>query len=141
MDKLVNSAICGLFCKGCRAQIVSGCKGCRSPERLCGKCQFRDCIAKKGILFCSECGEYPCGLLVKFKQERPHRIEIFDNLEQIARVGYEAWFDGQTSRYACPDCGAMNSAYNKACVNCGRSPSCLYVEKHGPEIQAWSDTD
>jgi hypothetical protein len=92
------------------------------------------CAAEKGVSFCSECDQYPCGELKEFQSQAPHRLELWESLDMAKDEGLEAWFDAMHSRYACPGCGAVNSAYDAACRKCGAAPSCSYVETHGEQI-------
>ncbi|MEW6185201.1 MAG: DUF3795 domain-containing protein, partial [Thermodesulfobacteriota bacterium] len=63
---------------------------------------------------------------------------LWESLEQINKVGYSEWFDEQMEHYACPQCGTINSAYDKVCRSCGHDPSCGYVQEHKQEIEGFS---
>ncbi|MBI1921680.1 MAG: DUF3795 domain-containing protein [Geobacter sp.] len=151
------AAVCGLYCEACSLYIgttedperlkrlaarfgfseeAAKCHGCRSEKRFphCGNCRMSACAAERGIDFCSECEEYPCGHLKEFQAERPHRIELWDDLDRIKAVGQEQWLREIRERYACPRCGAINSAYDLKCRKCGEEPSCGYVARHGEAI-------
>ncbi len=155
----VGAAICGLFCPACtfyigthedpaRLQVLATrfgttldrlyCDGCRSERRLfyCATCHMSACAAERGLDFCGECQEYPCRQLQAFIVERPHRADIPKDQVRIAEIGGEAWVGEVTVRYACPDCGTLNSAYDLTCRKCGRAPSNQYVAEHGEEIVA-----
>lgn len=151
------AAVCGLYCGACTLYIASTddperlqmladefrstpedirCFGCRSG-RLgihCRECRFKSCAEEKGISFCGECAEYPCAELVDFQKQRPHRIELWDDLARVKEVGVEVWIDEKGREYACPQCGTTNSAYDAACRKCGNSPGCAYVAKHQDAI-------
>jgi hypothetical protein len=157
-EKKRLSAVCGLFCPSCTVFIGTKedpqrlrafaeryqmpieawkCEGCRSEKRsyYCENlCQMVTCAAKKGIEFCGECDEYPCDELKKFQAERPHRIELWDAQERIAKVGFSEWFEEMLEHYSCPNCHTINSAYDKACRACGEEPSCRYVQNHKQDI-------
>ncbi len=152
------AAVCGLFCPACTVYIGTmedperlkataarfglppeelECHGCRSDKRsfFCRtRCKMAACAADKGIDFCSECDEYPCGELKEFQSLAPHRIELWESLDMVKNKGLEAWFEAMQARYACPACGAINSAYDGACRKCKAEPSCEYVEKHKEPI-------
>lgn len=153
------AAVCGLFCPACavyiatredpqRLALIAGrwgvsveeakCDGCRSPRRFvyCRTCKMGSCATDKGVDFCGECDEYPCEDLKGFKEEMPHRIELWSDLDRIEEVGYEQWFDEKLDFYACPKCGVINSAYDLACRNCGETPSCQYVGLHRDAVMA-----
>lgn len=152
------AAVCGLFCEACNLYIATQedparltrlaarfqvseedaqCYGCRSDKRgpYCRICKMFSCAAERGIDFCSECEDYPCNDLKQFQAERPHRIELFDDLERIKGMGYESWLHTIRAHYTCPQCGTMNSAYDFKCRKCGREPSCDYVAMHKPAIE------
>jgi predicted RNA-binding Zn-ribbon protein involved in translation (DUF1610 family) len=65
----------------------------------------------------------------------PHRLELWESQQRIKEIGFEAWFEEMIRHYSCPDCGTINSAYDRVCRSCGRDPSCPYVERHGEEIR------
>ena len=151
------AAVCGLFCQSCswfiatteepdRLKLLTAqsdfskeeakCYGCRSDTRIpyCATCKMYSCAAERGIDFCSQCEEYPCDDLKQFQTAMPHRIELWDNLEQIKTAGYEKWMLGKREKYTCPQCRTINSAYDLKCRNCGHEPSCRYVAEHQQEI-------
>ena len=152
------AAVCGLYCRACSWFIAtteeperlkklaaelnyseeeSKCYGCRSDKRLsyCNSCMMSECAAKRGIDFCSECEEYPCADLKQFQSAMPHRIELWDNLEQIKSHGYEKWLKEIRKNYICQQCRTINSTYDRKCRKCGNNPSCNYVEKHKQAIE------
>lgn len=155
------AAVCGLYCRGCtlfiatmedpeRLRILAGryglpeeavrCFGCRSDKRgpYCQTCQMFQCAEERGVEFCVECGEYPCHILKAFQAEKPHRIELWENLEKIRAMGWEKWMEEMKGKYACPSCGSINSAYDMKCRKCGEEPSCRYVARHGEAIEAYT---
>jgi hypothetical protein len=154
------AAVCGLYCRACSWFIAtteeperlkrlaaelnyseeeSKCYGCRSEKRLlyCQKCKMFACAAERGINFCSECEEYPCADLKQFQSAMPHRIELFDNLEQIKSNGYKKWLKEIRQNYICPRCQTINSTYDQKCRKCGEKPSCNYVAKHKLSIEQY----
>ena len=161
-DKKV-AAVCGLYCEGCSwfiatsenpeklkrmgskfnwSQEESRCLGCRSGKRLpyCENCTMAACAAERGIDFCSECADYPCDELKTFQAALPHRIELWDNLARIGSVGYQQWLREIRANYACPQCHAINSAYDLKCRKCGGEPSCGYVARHREKIEQFLRT-
>ena len=158
-DKKRLSAVCGLFCPSCTVfigtteepqrlkaiaehhqQLVEDwtCEGCRSEKRSHYRehyCHMAPCAIEKGLEFCGECDEYPCNDLQKFQAERPHRIELWEAQEGIAKVGYSQWFEEMCEHYSCPHCHTINSAYDIACRTCGAEPSCRFVELHKNAIE------
>lgn len=156
-DKEV-AAVCGLYCRACSLFIAStedpvrleriarmfsttpedvACFGCRSSKRapVCRNCDFVACAAGRGVEFCSECTEYPCAELTEFQAAKPHRAELWEDLNRIRDEGWRTWLAEVEKRYACSTCGTRNSAYDLACRSCGAEPSCAYVERHGERVR------
>ncbi|MBU2550689.1 MAG: DUF3795 domain-containing protein [Proteobacteria bacterium] len=151
------AAVCGLFCPSCTVYIGTHehperlkriaaqfgvpveeamCDGCRAERRCpyCATCKMEKCAAEKGLDFCGQCEDYPCEELEAFQRAMPHRIELWETLERISQVGWEAWYQEMLAHFACPECGTLNSAYDRSCRNCGSSPSCAYVGRHQDRI-------
>lgn len=147
------AAVCGLYCGACTLYIatqedperlkkiaerfqvtedVVKCYGCRSRKRgpYCRMCKMTACASERGIDFCVECTDYPCEELKQFQSERPHRIELWSDLERIRAVGYIRWLKETRANYTCTKCQTINSAYDLKCRKCGKSPSCDFVAKH-----------
>jgi len=101
------------------------CGGCKS-ERVyagCRVCTFRDCAVERGVEHCVECADYPCKQYEKWASMAkllPHLCEAKGNLEAIRLDGTNAWLSAQKTRWACPNCGAPFSWYERACHACGR---------------------
>jgi hypothetical protein len=152
------AGVCGLYCEACTLFIATKedperlkglaarfqlseeaikCYGCRSAKRgpYCEKCKMFACATERGIDFCVECTEYPCDDLKQFQSERPHRIELWEDLERIRATGYEHWLKEINGNYTCPQCRSINSAYDLKCRECGEEPSCDYVGKHKQAIE------
>ena len=157
LDKML-AAVCGLYCEACILFIATKedparlkglaarfqlseeamkCYGCRAAKRgpYCQTCKMFSCAAERGIEFCSECEDYPCNDLKQFQSERPHRIELWDDLERIKDIGYKRWLKEIKENYTCPKCQSINSAYDLKCRKCGGDPSCQYVAKHKQAIE------
>lgn len=154
------AAVCGLYCEACTLFIATKedpsrlkglaarfqlseeavkCYGCRSAKRgpYCEKCKMFPCAAEREIDFCVECATYPCDDLKQFQSEMPHRIELWDDLEQIRSIGYKQWLENIRGNYTCPQCRSVNSAYDSKCRKCGEEPSCDYVAKHKQAIERY----
>lgn len=84
MDRLPKTrdtitAYCGLECAGCEFVKSFDCKGCTATK---GRpfhvspgqepCAVASCALKKGVAFCGDCGEFPCGLLQSFSEDPEH---------------------------------------------------------------------
>lgn len=152
------AAVCGLYCEACTLYIATTedperlkvlaerfqlteeemkCCGCRAEKRgpYCLTCKMFSCAAERGIDFCSECDEYPCKDLKQFQSERPHRIELWDDLERIRDIGHKNWLKEVRKNYSCSGCRTLNSAYDLKCRKCGQEPSCDYVARHRQSIE------
>ncbi|RLE73066.1 MAG: DUF3795 domain-containing protein [Thermoprotei archaeon] len=133
------AGVCGLYCGCCpiyRAykdgyenflKIIAAtvgvdkvaCEGCRSEKCWRENCFFKECAYGRGLDFCFECPEYPCGRLLEFSEMVSHRQVIFENAERIQEVGWEKWLKEEDVRWRCPYCGSRISYYNVKCPSCG----------------------
>jgi hypothetical protein len=152
------AAVCGLYCEACTLYIATTedpermkwmterfqlseeamrCYGCRSAKRgpYCQTCKMFACAAERGIDFCVECKDFPCRDLKQFQAERPHRIELWNDLKRIKSIGYKKWLKEMKENHTCPKCQTTNSAYDLKCRKCGQDPSCTYVAKHKQAIE------
>ena len=157
-----TSAICGLFCDSCTLYIGTTedprrleklaanrgttaenirCEGCRSNVlgTYCRTCQMKACAARKGVGFCSECDEYPCGILIAFQKQMPHRIELFESLEDIRDHGEAQWRARMEKNYRCESCGTLNAIYDEACRQCGHTPPNPYAGRHKADIERYKN--
>lgn len=152
------AAVCGLFCGACSVFIATqedpvrlaaiaqklnqtveetACNGCRSDNVSghCSHCAFRECASQKGILFCSECSEFPCKELVDFQAKMPHRIELWESLDLIKKEGLESWHKKMITDYSCKSCHTINSAYDFSCRSCGSTPGNDYISRNEEQIK------
>jgi hypothetical protein len=156
-DGLATAGYCGLFCESCSFYVASldeeklaqkaketgktvdevRCKGCRSDTVTfyCRTCSLMLCAKGRGVGFCSECGEYPCGALKEFQAARPHRLELFASLDYAKENGLKAWREKMEKAYSCEKCGTINSIYEFSCRNCGNEPSNPYVGRNIEKIK------
>lgn len=156
-DLLKTAGICGLYCESCtcyigtkedrkRLEILSQrsgrpvedfiCDGCRTKRAsyYCRDCYMKNCAKQKSISFCFECSEYPCGRIKEFKEQMPHRIELFDSLQYLKENGLGEWENKMRRDYTCPGCGSINSAYDIKCGKCGAYPGSEYAKRHEEQI-------
>jgi hypothetical protein len=99
-----------IYCKGCGSNLVN---------RWCSECQFRICVAKRGIEFCFECEDFPCKRLVDFGRTRPHRTLGLKNLQQLKGMSVKEWLRVQEKRWTCNQCGKRLHWYAEKCPECG----------------------
>jgi predicted RNA-binding Zn-ribbon protein involved in translation (DUF1610 family) len=132
---------CGLYCGACAILLANErdevekkakewkmkpeelkCHGCKT-ETIASFCVTRDirkCAEKKKIHFCFQCEEYPCDLLVGFKNDKhPYHSVVLTNLDSIREKGIAEWSDEQEVRWSCTGCGTKLSWYDRTCRKCG----------------------
>ena len=119
-DKKALTAPCGLDCFNCElyaenlTEKLAGlihekleipeeeipCHGCRQQDgnhfhlESMG-CATLDCVKEKGVDFCFNCDEFPCGYLAPTADgaaKYPHNMKMY-NLCRMKKVGMEKWFE------------------------------------------------
>lgn len=75
------------------------CKGCRRQDgkhfHLRQGCATLDCVKAKGVLYCSDCNDFPYAYLAPvadLSAERPHNLKLY-NLSRIKKVRLERWIE------------------------------------------------
>ncbi len=117
MPDLNLVAPCGLDCANCELFIPNNrtdvwqraaarlnkkpedvaCKGCRANNgcTVHMDCATLACVAKKGLIFCSECEEFPCSRLMPAADGArfyPHNYKLY-NLCRIRLLGLERFLE------------------------------------------------
>lgn len=128
---------CGLYCGGCpefqKTQAGNPsvgedgkpipCDGCKSGRvtAWCTECEIKKCNRRKGLSFCSECGEYPCDILNDFMhmEKYVYHMEITEDFEQMKTTGIEAWYQKKEQEYYCNSCNHLNNWFEQECTSCG----------------------
>lgn len=132
---------CGLYCGACPILVANQkgavdelakkiemdaadlvCAGCKSGARKAPRadCEFVLCALGKGVEFCVDCDEYPCGRLTDFRDDKwAHHSAVTRNLDRLKEVGLAAWLAEQDARWTCPACGARFDWYDEKCPDCG----------------------
>ena len=116
MNKEYLTAPCGLECFNCnmleenltedyKKKVAEyrkippdevACKGCRAEN---GKCRYADfdcatwaCAQEKGVIYCFDCADFPCGLLAPSAKGAsfPHNMKVY-NLCRMKLIGVEEW--------------------------------------------------
>jgi len=100
----------------------------------CQACEIKKCADERGVEFCAFCEDYPCTMLKEFQAQLPHRAELFEDGERVREVGFDQWFEEVHSRYTCPECSTINSAYDLSCRKCGNDPGSPFAERHREKI-------
>ena len=104
------------------------CDGCIGGGRVavfCRKCAMRSCAEEKAdVTRCSDCAEFPCSRVTNFNNDgMQHHSEVLSNLRQLREKGIKEWTKYEEDRWACPQCRAKLSWYDKACSKCGAKRS------------------
>ncbi len=128
---------CGLYCGGCpefqKTQAGNPsvgedgkpipCDGCKSGRvtAWCTECEIKKCNRRKGLSFCSECGEYPCDILSDFMhmEKYVYHMEITEDFEQMKTTGIETWYQKKEQEYYCNSCNHLNNWFEQECTGCG----------------------
>lgn len=145
---------CGIYCRACDhyfANTEEGkhllensaiakrvtehpCQGCKSEKEkicvFCVGCDVRLCSIEKGVLLCTECEEYPCNKLERFKTGLEHHKEAGKALEEMKGRKASEWAEVVEQRWTCPSCGKKYSYYEQVCVNCNAS-----LNGFGPDVR------
>ncbi len=122
------TGICGLFCGTCPSFADGICGGCLSGRvsETCAVCRhgFRDCAREHGIVRCSECGDFPCEMLERFRDAHivdgiSHHERILEYVRRQKEIGVAAWVREQEKLNACPVCKTLLIWCERRCRNCG----------------------
>ena len=119
MNKIVLTAPCGLDCFNCpsyegniteewKKQVAvflripveeTPCKGCRDERGNCkfapdNQCATWNCVQEKGLVYCHECADFPCKLLMPTLKgaDFPHNMKLH-NLCRMKLIGIEKWIE------------------------------------------------
>jgi ribosomal protein S27AE len=61
-------------------------------------------------------------------------MSMIANLEELHRIGVDAFVELERERWTCPHCGALVSVHRDACLACGKSTE----ETHGTGLASGS---
>ncbi|MCX7745639.1 MAG: DUF3795 domain-containing protein [Clostridia bacterium] len=89
--KAFNLAVDHVACKGCRVQ-----GGCRLHWQ---SCETFDCVKERGMEFCFECSDFPCGKLMPCADgagKYPHNMKLY-NLCRMKQIGVEEWAEREAA--------------------------------------------
>lgn len=134
-----HNAYCGLYCGACCSMITHEksqgdasamametdpkelpCTGCDATYQQ--NCEFIVCNKAHGTESCAFCPEFPCAMIVKFKDDEwEHHQVVLDNLNRIKEIGIEGWLKEQQEYWQCPKCGKRTQWYQKQCNHCGET--------------------
>lgn len=125
-DELKPDGYCGLYCAACPSYGKGSepCEGCKSDNvrpGWCSRCSLKACARAKGLDYCSECSDYPCGKLIDFANDPdyPYHSEIYEYQALIRGKGKEKWLEEMKKRWSCPRCGTPFNWWTLICGKCG----------------------
>ena len=74
------------------------CDGCRSDRSGChwsADCKvLQCCVYERGLRFCSECPDLPCGILEEWAKDLEHHAKAVKNLIRIREMGTDKYLAG-----------------------------------------------
>lgn len=125
-------APCGMNCGLCIGHLRrrKPCPGCNDPYDTskpghCVSCAIKTCehLANGPQALCFTCASYPCARLRRLdkRYRAKYRMSMIENLEELRRIGVEAFVELERGRWACPSCGALACVHLEACLACGES--------------------
>lgn len=81
-------------CNGCRPQ--EGKIPVVNPERTC---EIVLCTSEKGIDFCNQCDDFPCGRFQPYADQShfPHNMKMYQ-LCMMKKLGFEEWAENHAAR-------------------------------------------
>ncbi|QEN04750.1 DUF3795 domain-containing protein [Thiospirochaeta perfilievii] len=122
-------AVCGMNCIYCYVhhKKKKPCLGCRQSDKgkpeHCQKCKIKECAYDKGLLFCSECSDYPCILIRRL--DKSYRIRynesLINNMKVINEKGMNYYLSFEKERLKCPECSGVHNIHQKTCSECGKT--------------------
>jgi hypothetical protein len=83
------------------------CEGCRGPVDVHWKpaCKMMLCAKEKGLLYCFQCGDFPCAEVNSFCSDGvPHHKKTVENSMRMREIGIEAWIEEQQKKGRCVFC-------------------------------------
>ena len=141
--------ICGLYCGTCPAYLAHQkndveqlerysqlfgipveeirCDGCLSDRVFapCVNCRhgFRQCAREKGVMWCFQCGDFPCQRLMDFRNVHiengvSHHANVVEDLQYMKEHGVEQWVEEQEKARRCTQCGEMLYWFVRKCPGC-----------------------
>ncbi|GBF31967.1 hypothetical protein DCCM_0157 [Desulfocucumis palustris] len=74
---------------------LAGCAGCRSGKAQFPLCAAKSCFKEKGVDFCFQCDEYPCG---RNRYDAPLHERWRRINDRMKEVGVEVYYEEQKKR-------------------------------------------
>ena len=125
-------APCGMNCGLCIGHLRrrKPCPGCTDSDDSskpghCVVCAIKTCEHRSADpeALCVTCASYPCARLRRLdkRYRSKYRMSMLENLEELRKIGVEAFVELERVRWACPRCGALVSVHRETCLVCGES--------------------
>ena len=121
-------APCGVICDLClgfqrNRNTCVRCGGEGYKPYHCTVCRITLCPEKQGnrTLLCHECHRFPCRRIRDLDKRYAARYgeSPIGNLEDIRRIGMEAFLQREEAAWSCPVCGKLLCAHREVCLSCG----------------------
>lgn len=123
----MHIAPCGMNCSLCLAfqrekNRCGGCLSIRIPAASCQQCIIRNCemLAQTESKFCYDCTKYPCTRLKNLdkRYRTKYHMSMLENLAFIQKHGIEKFIEAESTRWKCPQCGALICIHRSVCFQC-----------------------
>ncbi|MBC8570726.1 DUF3795 domain-containing protein [Zongyangia hominis] len=127
LDDQKDLAPCGVFCGACYAHLrkrkpCGGCRG-RAEEKAaaCRKCRIAECARERKVIYCGECGAFPCPPLRALDRNyrRRYGLSPLDTGVLAGERGARFVLEMERRRWTCPDCGGVICLHDRTCSLCG----------------------
>jgi len=84
--------------------VCGGCWG-SLDKHWSANCKFLACTKRKGLTYCFECPEFPCGDLKAFASDGiPHHRKTVENMKRMKEIGIKSWVKEQKEKGQCEFC-------------------------------------
>lgn len=114
-------APCGMNCLVCYTHCASqkACPGCYQSgvgkPGHCRTCAIKDCVHEKGLMYCYECADFPCGRIKRLERSYQTRygVSLVENSLYVKENGLAAFEAVQKRQYTCVVCGGVISLHDR----------------------------
>ena len=121
-------APCGMNCMVCyfhhkRKKPCNGCLcGDVNKTERCRLCEIKNCVQKKGFIYCFKCDEFPCKRIKNLEKsyQTGYQVSLIDNSRTINDNGFDFFLKKEKEKWNCLICGGVISLHDKECSECER---------------------